>query len=126
MSFWDITWFIFMSFAFFAYLSVMFRIIVDLFRDPAASGIAKAAWMIALIFLPFVTAVAYLIIRGNGMAQRAASEMQAARAQQDAYIKEVAGGSVSTADQIARGKELLDSGAISEREFASLKAKALA
>jgi hypothetical protein len=126
MSFWDIIWFIFISFAFFAYLSVMFRIIIDLFRDPAASGVAKAVWMIALIFVPFLSALVYLIVRGDGMAERSMSDMQTARAQQDAYIKEVAGSSGSAAEQIARGKDLLDSGAISEREFASLKAKALA
>jgi hypothetical protein len=126
MSFWDIVWFIFISFAFFAYLAVMFRIIIDLFRDSTTSGIVKAVWMIALIFLPFITALVYIVSRGDGMAQRSAAELQTAQAQQAEYIKEVAGQPNSPAEQIARGKDLLDSGAISEREFASLKAKALA
>ena len=70
MSFWDIVWFILISFAFMAYLMVMFAIITDLFRDPDASGIVKAVWIIALIFAPFVTAVVYLIVRGKGMGER--------------------------------------------------------
>ena len=60
MDFWDIVWFILISFAFVAYLMVMFSIITDLFRDPDASGIVKAVWIIALIFAPFVTAIVYL------------------------------------------------------------------
>ena len=37
MSFWDIIWFIFVSFAFIAYLMFMFQIIGDLFRDPRSA-----------------------------------------------------------------------------------------
>ena len=56
MSFWDVVWFIFISFAFVAYLMVMFQILFDLFRDRDVSGVAKAVWVVALIFLPFLTA----------------------------------------------------------------------
>ena len=70
MSFWDIVWFIFISFAFMAYLMVMFSIITDLFRDPDASGFVKAVWIVALIFVPFLTALVYLIARGKSMAER--------------------------------------------------------
>ena len=126
MSFWDVLWFIIITYVFFAYLMIMFRVVVDLFRDPEVSGVGKALWLIGLIFLPFLVLVIYLIARGDGMARRAAADMQQARAQQEAYIKEVAGSSGSATDQIAQGKELLDTGAISEQEYASLKAKALA
>jgi hypothetical protein len=126
MSFWNIIWFIVVSFVFFAYLMVMFRIIVDLFSDPTVSGVAKAVWMIALVFLPFLTSFVYLIVRGNGMAERASTQMRDVRAQQDSYIRQVAGTAPSATDQITQAKQLMDSGAIDAAEFASLKAKALA
>jgi H+/Cl- antiporter ClcA len=72
MSFWDIVWFLFIGFAFAAYLMVLFRIVEDLFRDPDVSGGAKAAWVVALIFLPLASALVYLISRGTGMAHRSA------------------------------------------------------
>ena len=124
MSFWDVVWFIFISFALMAYLMVLFSIIGDLFRDREASGLAKAVWMVALIFLPFLTALVYLIARGNGMADRSMRSAENLRQQQDAYIREVAA-KASPADQIAKAKEMLDAGVISAPEFESLKAKAL-
>ena len=124
MSFWDVVWFIFISFAFAAYLMVMFTIISDLFRDREASGIAKAVWVVALIFLPFLTSLVYLIVRGRGMAERAARGSELARQQQDAYIREVAG-RTTPADQIAQARAMLDAGAISQSEYEALKTKAL-
>lgn len=123
MSFWDIVWFIFIAFLFFAWLMVLFSILSDLFRDKDTGGFAKAIWVIALIFIPFLTALIYLIARGHGMAERNAAAAKEMKAAQDSYIRDVAGS--SPADQIARAKELLDSGAISQAEFDSLKAKAL-
>ncbi len=123
MSFWDIIWFIIVTFAFVAYLMVLFSILGDLFRDKDAGGFEKAVWVIALIFLPFFTALIYLIVRGHGMAERnvrAAQDMQQA---QDAYIRDVAGS--TPADQIHKAKGLLDSGAISQSEYDAIKAKAL-
>src|SRR5688572_26018660 len=104
MSFWDVMWFIFISYLFIAYLMLLFSIISDLFRDPDASGIAKAAWMVGLIFLPLITALLYLIVRGKGMARRVQERAVAQRRQQDAYIRDVAGTSAapSPTDQIAQ------------------------
>lgn len=124
MSFWDVIWFIIVSFAFIAYLMVMFNIITDLFRDQGTSGIIKALWFICLIFLPFLTAIAYLITRGHGMAGRQATAVARVREAQDDYVRSVAG--VSPADQIAQAKSLLDAGTISQAEYDQLKAKALA
>jgi hypothetical protein len=125
MSFWDIVWFIFISFAFMAYLMVMFSIITDLFRDSNASGFAKAAWIVALIFLPFVTALTYLIVRGKDMGERSMNEARRLQSQQEAYIKEVAA-TATPADQIAQAKAMVDSGTITPSEFERLKEKALA
>ena len=124
MSFWDIIWFIIVSFAFIAYLMFMFNIIGDLFRDKSVSGGMKAVWMVCLIFFPFVTAIVYLMVRGQGMYERQAAAVSQVRASQEEYIRSVA--AASPADQIAQAKGLLDSGAISQQEFDALKAKALA
>ncbi len=125
MSFWDIIWFIFVSFAFIAYLMFMFQIISDLFRDHTVSGWVKALWMICLIFFPFLTAIIYLVVRGKGMYARQSAAIDQARASQEDYIRNVAA-PASPGDQIAQAKGLLDSGAISQAEFDALKAKALA
>jgi hypothetical protein len=124
LSFWDIVWFIIISFAFIAYLMILFNIIGDLFRDRGTSGILKAVWIICLIFLPFLTALIYLITRGAGMAERHAQALSQMQAAQDSYIKSVAS-TATPADQIAQAKQLLDSGAISQAEFDALKAKAM-
>lgn len=127
MSFWDAVWLIFIAFAFIAYLMAMFSIIVDLFRDKTVSGGMKAVWLVCLIFVPLVTAIVYLIVRGGGMAERSVKDAQTLRAAQEDYIRSVAGGAPGTSatDQIEQGKRLLDSGAITQDEFAALKAKAL-
>ncbi|MFW0793547.1 SHOCT domain-containing protein [Gordonia sp. CPCC 205515] len=123
-SFWDFIWYTLVIFAFVAYLMVLFYILADLFRDRALSGWWKAVWIILLIFIPWLTALVYLIARGHGMTRRAAEAQAEMRQQSDDYIKSVAGR--SSADQIASAKSLLDAGTITEAEFQALKAKALA
>ena len=124
MDFWDLVWFMLMTFVFVAYLMVMFSILTDLFRDPDASGWAKAGWIICLIFLPFVTALVYLIARGRGMTERQMKQATAYKAQQDAYIRDVAG-ATSPVDQVAQAKAMYHAGTISQEEFEALKKKAL-
>lgn len=124
MSFWEVLWLIFISFAFVAYLMVMFLILSDLFRDRDTSGLAKAAWVIGLVFLPLLTALVYLIARGGGMTERAMRNAAVARQQQDAYVREVAG-KTTPSDQIAQARALFDAGVISQSEYDALKTKAL-
>ena len=124
MSFWEVLWFCFVSFVFIAYLMVLFSIIADIFRDPDMSGGVKAVWFIALIFLPFITAITYLITRGKSMQERSARQVAVAKQQQDEYIRQVAG--TSPAEQIEKAKAMLDRGAITPSEFDVLKGKALA
>jgi hypothetical protein len=121
MSFWDVVWFIIISFVFVAYLMMLFWILTDIFRDRETSGIVKAIWIICLFFLPLLTALVYVIVRGRSMADR----QVAARREQENYIRDVAG-TATPADQIARAKAMLDDGTISQSEFDTLKAKALA
>lgn len=125
MDFWDVVWFIIISFAFVAYLMVMFSILTDLFRDRETGGFAKAVWVIALIFLPFLTALIYLVARGHGMAERSMKEAKSLQQQQEAYIKDVAG-KASPVDQVAQARRMLDAGEISQAEYERLKEKALA
>ena len=126
MSFWEVMWFIFVSFAFLAYLMMLFQIIGDIFRDQELSGGLKAVWMIALIFLPFLTALIYLISRGKGMAERQVRDMEAVQAQQKEYIRTVAAStSSSPSEEITKAKSLLDAGTIDQSEYEALKRKAL-
>jgi hypothetical protein len=124
MDFWDVVWFIIISFAFVAYLMVMFSILTDLFRDRETGGFAKAVWVIALIFLPFLTALIYLVARGRGMADRSMQEAKTMQQQQEAYIRDVAG--KNPVDQVAQARKMLDAGEISQAEYERLKEKALA
>jgi hypothetical protein len=124
MSFWDIVWFIIISYALVAYLVALFHIIGDIFRDDELSGWLKATWVVALCFLPFLTAIVYLIARGRGMAERSAERASTRQRAQDAYIRQVAGRSTPS-DEIAQARALFDAGAISESEYEALKSKAL-
>ena len=126
MGLWDLIAWIFWIFVFVAYLMVVFSIIADLFRDEALNGWLKAVWILFLIFVPFLTALVYLIARGSGMQKRSLAQAEALRSAQNAYIRQAAGGGSSAADDIAQAKALLDSGAITQAEFDTLKAKALA
>ena len=121
--FWDAVVLMASTFFFIAYLIVLFQVIVDLFRDSEMGGGSKVLWIIGLIFLPVLTALIYILARGSGMAERQRAVVRNAKADTDAYIRDVAG--KSPADQIADAKKLLDAGTISSDEFARLKAKAL-
>lgn len=120
---WDTIWWFITIFVFFAYLMALFSIISDLFRDRKLNGWAKALWLIFLVFLPFITALVYLIARGRGMGERAQAQAKQVQDAQESYIRQVAGG---PAGEIAEAKKLLDAGAITQAEFEALKAKALA
>jgi hypothetical protein len=124
-SFWQWFWLLVWTFVFVAYLMVLFHIITDLFRDKNLSGWLKAVWMILLVIFPFLTALVYLIARGQSMGERQLAAMQQARQATDQYIQTVAG-TANPAEAIASAKQLLDQGAITQDEFAQLKAKALA
>ena len=125
MGFWDFLLWIFWVFVFVAYLMVVFSIIADIFRDHALNGWLKAIWILFLIFVPFLTALIYLIARGSGMQKRSLAQAQEIQAAQAEYIRQAAGSAPSPADDIAKAKSLLDAGAISQAEFDALKAKAL-
>jgi ABC-type multidrug transport system fused ATPase/permease subunit len=109
-------------FLFAAWLMVLFTIIGDLFRDHQISGLSKAAWIVFLIFVPFLAALIYLIARGDGMRERAMSQQQEAQKQIDSYIRQTAGGG-SAADELAKLATLHDEKKLSDEEFEKAKAK---
>ena len=125
MSFWEIVWFIIICYAFIACLMIMFNILIDLFRDKSVSGLGKAIWIACLVLFPLVAALVYLIARGPGMAQRQVDAVNRKLEAQDQYIRSVAVTS-SPAEQVAQAKSMLDGGTITQTEYETLKAKALA
>ena len=121
----DVLQAILVAFLFMAYLILVFVIVGDLMRDHKLSGWWKAVWIIALILIPWLTGLVYIIVRGKGMAERSADEAARIQAAQAEYIRNVSG-NTDPAAQIAQAKELHDKGVISDEEFQQLKSKALA
>jgi hypothetical protein len=121
----DIFWTMIIFFAWLIWFWILITILIDVFRRQDVSGWGKAAWCLFLIFLPLIGVLTYLIVQGKGMAERSVKEQQSAKAEADQYIRSVAT-SADPAEQIAKGKQLLDSGAITQAEFDALKQKALA
>jgi Short C-terminal domain/Phospholipase_D-nuclease N-terminal len=123
MSGWSFIGLFFWSFAFFAYFLILFWVIGDLFRDDKLNGWWKALWIVFVVFVPFLTGLVYLIVRGSGMAARRNADLAAPPSESEAYVAKVVTTPVS--DQIAQAKALLDSGTISQSEFETLKKQAL-
>ena len=93
-------------------------------RTCKLNGWLKALWFIALLFIPVITALIYVIARGQGMAERSQKAARQAESATEDYIRNVAG--TTPAAQIAHAKDLLDSGTITKEEFEALKKKAMA
>ena len=128
MDFWSYFWLLVWWFFFVAYLMVLFQIFGDLFRDDELGGVAKALWVLVLVFFPVIAALVYLVARGKCMATRTMKKNAEMVAAQEDYIRSVATPSSGSSgvEQLAQAKALLDSGAITPEEFAKIKAQALA
>ena len=120
----DIFWTMLVFFGWVIWLVLLFRVIGDVFRSDH-SGLGKAGWIVFVVIVPFLGVLVYLIANGDEMRDRDVKQSQAAQSQFDDYVRSVApaGG---PAGEIAKAKELLDSGAITQAEFDALKAKAVA
>jgi phospholipase D-like protein/putative oligomerization/nucleic acid binding protein len=121
----DVLLSMFVFFVWILWFWLLFTVFGDLFRRHDVSGWGKAGWMVFVIILPFLGVFIYLIAEGKGMAERNVKQAQQAQSQMDSYVRSVAS-SGSAAEDIAKAKELLDGGAITQAEFEALKAKALA
>jgi hypothetical protein len=119
----DVLWSMIIFFFWVIWIWIVITVLIDIFRRDDIGGGSKALWVIFVVILPWLGVLVYLIAQHDGMRQRSIQQAQAQKQEFDSYVREAAGGS---ADQIAKAKELLDSGAINQDEFNALKAKALA
>jgi hypothetical protein len=120
--FMDVLWSMIIFFFWVIWIWIVVTVLVDIFRRHDIGGWAKAAWVIFVVILPWLGVLIYLIAQHDGMRERRISEVQAQQQAFDQYVRDTAGGS---AGEIAQAKQLLDSGAITQDEFESIKAKAL-
>jgi hypothetical protein len=112
-------------FFFVIWIWILIVILSDLFRDHELSGWWKAVWVLFLVFIPFLTALIYLIARGSGMRDRTIQAQADAKKEFDSYVRQTAG-TGSTADELSKLADLKANGTISEEEFQAQKAKLLA
>jgi len=121
----DLMWTFVLFFGLIVFFWLLIRVLGDLFSRPDVSGWGKTLWVVALVLLPLLGALAYLITQGHAMADRDARRRAEARRRSDDHIRSVAAPGFRGVDEIARAKELLDRGAISQEEFEQLKRRAL-
>jgi hypothetical protein len=124
-TFLEVLWWMIVFFAFIIWFWLLITVFADVFRRHDIGGWAKALWIIGVIIFPFIGVFVYLIAEHEGMAERNMKQAEAQQTATDEYIRSVAG-SGSATDEIEKAKKLLDSGAITQEEFDSIKAKALA
>jgi hypothetical protein len=122
----DLFWTLLIFFLWIAWFMLLFNIWTDIFRRRDIGGGMKTVWIVVTILLPFLGVFIYLITQHDGMTQRSLEQARAQRAQFDDYVRETAGGTGGPAEEIARAKALLDSGAITQAEFDAIKQKTLA
>jgi high-affinity K+ transport system ATPase subunit B len=121
----EVFWTMLIFFAFVIWIWILITVLIDLFRRTDTSGFAKVLWIIFIVVLPYLGVFVYLIAEHKGMAERAVKQQRAAQQEMDEYVKSVAAKSDPT-EQIAKAKQLLDAGTISQVEFDQIKQKALA
>ncbi|MFF3559464.1 SHOCT domain-containing protein [Streptomyces sp. NPDC002574] len=121
-AFWTMMW----IFLWVIWIFLLFRIIVDIFRDDSMNGWGKAGWAIFVIILPFLGVFVYLLARGKGMGMRETQHAMAHKKAVDSYVRETVGlGNVSAADELAKLSEIKARGDLTEEEFQRAKEKIL-
>jgi flagellar biosynthesis/type III secretory pathway M-ring protein FliF/YscJ len=118
-TFLDVFWWMIVMFFWVMAIWIFIALIGDIFRRDDLSGWGKAGWILLLVCLPFIGALAYIIARPKVTASDVRMATQAEAAQ-----RAVAG--VSTADELAKLSELRSTGVLNEQEYEELKRKALA
>ena len=106
-------------FALMFWLWLVIFVFADLFRRGDISGWRKTMWVLGVILLPYIGALAYMISQGESTAERSVERVQQAREEP----RNVVGFSV--ADEIEKLDRLKRSGSITDDEFTRLRAKLL-
>jgi hypothetical protein len=122
--FMDVLWSMIIFFFWVIWIWIVITVLIDVFRRHDIGGFAKALWVIFVVILPWLGVLVYLIAQHDEMRERSVKQAQAQRRQFDDYVRDTTGG--GAAADVAKAKELLDAGAITQDEFEVLKAKALA
>jgi len=104
---------------------LLITIFADIFRRHDISGAKKTLWIVFTILVPFLGVFVYLITQNVGMTERQLDRSRAEREQFDDYVRQTAS-SGGAAAEIEKAKQLLDSGAITQAEYDTMKQKALA
>jgi Phospholipase_D-nuclease N-terminal/Short C-terminal domain len=121
----EVFWTMLIFFVFVIWIWILIGVFADIFRRHDTSGWAKVLWIIFIIVLPYLGVFVYLLAEHRGMAERTIKRQEATQQQFDQYVQSAAAKGDPT-EQIAKAKQLLDSGAIDQGEFDALKRKALA
>ncbi len=121
----EVFWTMLIFFAFVVWIWILITVLADIFRRHDTSGFAKVAWIIFIIVIPYLGVFIYLIAEHRGMAERAVKQQKEAQSQFDQYVQSVASKSDPT-EQIAKAKQMLADGTITQAEFDQIKQRALA
>src|SRR3954464_15274665 len=115
----DIMWSMVVFFSWILWIWLLITVYTDMFRRPDIGGWAKAGWVVLTLLLPFIGVFAYLVTQGRGMGERRADQVEAQRTAMDDHIRSVA--TSSSADELAKARDLLDRGVITGDEYATMK-----
>jgi hypothetical protein len=118
----DILWTMIIFFAWVIWIWIAITVLADVFRRHDIGGWAKGAWVVFVIVIPFLGVLVYLIAQHDAMRERSVKQAESQKQAFDTYVRDAAGGSAA---EIAKGKELLDAGTITQAEFDAIKTKAL-
>lgn len=119
----NIIWSIFVFFLLVAWIWVLIGVISDVFRSKDLNGWAKALWVLGIIVIPWLGVLAYIVIRGEGMAERNAKAVADAEEMRRTYIRDAVAPSV--ADELSKLAELKEKGIITDAELQAQKTKLL-
>ena len=126
-SLWDMLISVFWFMLLVAWISLLFRIFADIFRDDSLGGGMKAFWTVFVLLLPWLGVLVYLIARGSSMNQRSLKHAQDVDARMRAYVRDAAGsGGSNVSSELRDLAALRDAGTLSPAEYDQAKAKVLA